>query len=80
MIREILLGAGITYLIVLAIQIIQRPSIAMGALAAGSLIIIATGFYWYRGHEGVHKWEIIMLWSAILLFVIYGILKFSGVL
>lgn len=80
MIREILLGAGITYLIILAIQIIQRPSVAMGALAAGSLIILATGFYWYGSHEGVHKWEIIMLWSAILLFVIYGILKFSGVL
>ena len=80
MIREILLGAGITYLIILAIQIIQRPSVATGALAAGSLIMIAAGFYWYGSHEGVHKWEIIMLWSAILLFVIYGILKFSGVL
>ena len=80
MIREILLGAGITYLLILAIQIIQRPSVAMGALAASSLIIIATGFYWYGSHEGVHKWEIIMLWSAILLFVIYGILKYSGVL
>jgi len=80
MIREILLGAGITYLIILAIQIIQRPSVATGALAAGSLIMIAAGIYWYGSHEGVHKWEIIMLWSAILLFVIYGILKFSGVL
>jgi hypothetical protein len=80
MIREILLGAGITYLIILAIQIIQRPSVAVGALAACSLLIIATVFYWYGSHEGVHKWEIIMLWSAILLFVIYGILKFSGVL
>ena len=38
MIREILLGAGITYLIILAIQIIQRPSIATAAIAAGSLI------------------------------------------
>lgn len=80
MIREILLGAGITYLIILAIQIIQRPSVATGALAAGSLIMIAAGIYWYGSHEGVHKWEIIMLWSAILLFVIYGILKFLGVL
>jgi hypothetical protein len=80
MIREILLGAGITYLLILAIQIIQRPSVATGALAAGSLIMIAAGFYWYDSHEGVHRWEIIMLWSAIFLFVIYGILKFSGVL
>lgn len=80
MIREILLGAGITYLLILAIQIIQRPSVATGALAAGSLIMIAAGLYWYDSHEGVHRWEIIMLWSAIFLFVIYGILKFSGVL
>ena len=35
MIREVLLGAGITYLIILAIQIIQRPSIATAAIAAG---------------------------------------------
>ena len=35
MIREVILGAGITYLIILAIQIIQRPSIATGAIAAG---------------------------------------------
>jgi hypothetical protein len=80
MIREVLLGAGITYLIILVIQIGQRPSTALGALAAASLILIATGFYWYSRHEGVHKWEIIMLWSAILLFVIYGIMKFFGVL
>ena len=79
MFREILLGAGVTYLVILVIQIGQRPSTALGALAAASLILIATGFYWYSSHEGVHKWEIIMLWSAILLFVVYGILKFLGV-
>jgi len=80
MIREILLGAGITYLIILAIQIVHRPTTAVEAIAAGSLLITAAGFYWYGSHEGVHKWEIIMLWSAIFLFVIYGILKFMGVL
>jgi len=80
MIREILLGAGITYLVILIIQIGQRPSTALGALAAGSLILIATGCYWYSRHESVHKWEIVMLWAAILLFVIYGIMKFLGVL
>jgi hypothetical protein len=80
MIREVLLGAGITYLLILAIQIIQRPSFAIAALAAGSLIMVGTGFYWYGSYEGVHTWEIIMLWSAILLFVIYGILKFAGVI
>jgi hypothetical protein len=80
MIREVVLGAGITYLLILAFQIIQRPSTATAAIAAGSLIMVGTGFYWYGSHEGVHKWEIIMLWSAILLFVIYGILKFAGVI
>lgn len=79
MIREILLGAGITYLIILAVQVIQRPTVATGALAAGSLIMIGAGFYWYGSHEGVHRWEVILLWSAILLFVLYGTLKFSGV-
>jgi hypothetical protein len=80
MIREVVLGAGITYLLILAFQIIQRPSTATAAIAAGSLIMIGAGFYWYGSHEGVHTWEIIMLWSAILLFVIYGILKFAGVI
>lgn len=80
MIREVLLGAGVTYLIILAIQIIQRPSTALGALAAGSLIMIAVGCYWYNSHEAIHRWEITMLWSAVFLFVIYGVLKFLGVL
>jgi hypothetical protein len=80
MIREVVLGAGITYLLLLAFQIIQRPSTATAAIAAGSLIMIGAGFYWYGSHKGVHKWEIIMLWAAILLFVIYGILKFAGVI
>ncbi len=80
MIREVLLGAGITYLIILAIQVLQRPSVASGAIAAASLIMIGTGFYWYHRDESVHTWEIIMLWSAVLLFVVYGILKYSGVI
>jgi hypothetical protein len=80
MIREVLLGAGITYLVILAIQIVQRPTVALGALAAGSILMMAAGFYWYGNHEGVHKWEIVMLWSAIFLFVIYGVLKFLGVI
>jgi len=80
MIREVLLGAGITYLIILAIQVLQRPSVASGALAAGSLIMIGTGCSWYGRDESVHAWEIIMLWSAVLLFVIYGILKYTGVI
>jgi hypothetical protein len=79
MIREVILGAGIIYLIIILLQAIARPSVGMEAIAAGSILAVATAFYWYRNHEGLHRGETVALWGAVLLFLLYGILKYTGV-
>jgi uncharacterized membrane protein len=80
MIREVILGAGAIYLAVLFIQLVQRPSTALGVLVAGSILALATGLYWYDNEHHIHKWETFALWAVVLLFVIYGTLKYTGVL
>lgn len=80
MIREVILVAGTIYLIILLLQAIARPSVGMEAIVAGSILAVATAFYWYRKHEGIHRWEAIALWGAVLLFLLYGVLKYTGVI
>jgi len=80
MIREIILGGGIIYLIIILLQAFERPSVGMEAIVAGSILAVATAFYWYRKHEGLHQWETCALWGAVLLFLLYGVLKYTGVI
>jgi multisubunit Na+/H+ antiporter MnhB subunit len=79
MIREVILGGGIIYLIIILLQAIARPSVGMEAIVAGSILAVATAFYWYRNHEGLHRWEAVALWGAVFLFLLYGVLKYTGV-
>lgn len=79
MIREVILVGGVIYLVIILLQAVSRPSIAMESIAAGSILAVATMFYWYGKHDCLHRWEIIALWSAVLLFLLYGVLKYSGV-
>jgi hypothetical protein len=44
------------------------------------VLAIATAYYLLQDEHRTHTSEIIALWSAVLLFVVYGILKFGGVL
>jgi hypothetical protein len=76
MIREIILGGAGMYLIILAVQIINRPSVSLEAIAAGSVLALATGIYLYAHPGRIHAWESVALWSAVLLFLVYGIFKY----
>jgi hypothetical protein len=76
MIREVLLGAAAMYVIILLAQIIERPSVALEAIAAASIIAIAAGLYLYDHPHRVHNWESVALWTAVLLFLAYGIFRY----
>jgi hypothetical protein len=76
MIREVILGGAVMYLIILIVQIINRPSVGLEAIAAGSVIAIAAGIYLYAHPYRIHAWESVSLWAAVLLFLIYGIFKY----
>ncbi len=80
MIREVILGGGVIYLAILAIQFLQRPSEALGAVIAASVLALATGLYWYDNHHRIHTWEMVALWSVVLLFLVYGLVKYAGIL
>lgn len=76
MIREVLLGAAVMYVIILIAQIIERPSVALEAIAAASVIAIAVGIYLSHQPHRVHAVESVALWTAVLLFLAYGIFKY----
>jgi hypothetical protein len=76
MIREVILGAAAMYVVILIAQIIERPSLALEAIAAGSVIAITAGIYLSRHPHRVHAVESVVLWATVLLFLAYGIFKY----
>lgn len=80
MIREVILGAGAIYVVILVIQLLQKPSSELGAVIAASVLALATVLYWDGNHHRIHTWELVALWSVVILFLVYGLLKYTGVL
>lgn len=80
MIRKILLAAVIVYIAVSTVQIIQRPSTAPEGVVIAAALLVAISFFYMRDEQGLAKWEGAAVWCAVFLFVLYGILKYAGVL
>jgi len=80
MIREALLFGGVLYVLITIAQIIDRPSVWSEGIIVAIILAIATAYYLLRDEHRLHMSEIAALWAAVLLFVIYGLLKFGGVL
>ena len=80
MIRECILAGGVIYVLIAIIQIIRRPALAFEGIVVIIGLALATAFYLtHREHE-LHTGEAIAFWASVLLFAVYGILKFGGVL
>jgi hypothetical protein len=79
MIRESILIAGIIYLAVIMIQVLTVSATLLQGVIVGILILAGTGFYFIRHHELLEHLEIVALWSVILLFVVYALLRLWGV-
>ncbi|WAC05983.1 MAG: hypothetical protein OS112_04965 [Methanoregula sp.] len=80
MIREVILAGGIIYVLINAIQVIQRPSVVMEGVLVGFTLSFATAFYLTRREHELHIAEAAALWAAVLLFAVYGFLKMGGVI
>lgn len=80
MIRKCILAGGAIYVLIVAIQVIQRPSLAPEGTAVIAGLALATAFYLTRREHGLHAAEAIAFWASVLLFAAYGILKFWGVI
>jgi hypothetical protein len=80
MIREVILFGGVLYILITIAQIIERTSIVAEGIVVAMMLAIATAYYLIRDEHRLHTAEIAALWAAVLLFVLYGVLKYGGLL
>ena len=80
MIRESILIAGIIYLVVIAVQMFTVPATLLQGAIFGIVLLAGTGFYFVRHHELLEHLEVVALWAAVLLFVLYTLLRLGGVI
>ncbi len=80
MIREIILFGGAVYVLITLAQVIDRPAIWAEGVVVAVVLAIATVYYLLKDEHRLHTAEIAALWAAVLLFVVYGALKYGGIL
>jgi hypothetical protein len=80
MIREAILFGGVLYILITIAQIIDRPTIWSEGIVIAIILGIATAYYLIHDEHRLHISEIAALWAAVLLFMVYALLKFGGVL
>ena len=80
MIREAILFGGVLYILITIAQIIDRPAIWSEGIIVAIILGIATAYYLIHDEHRLHISEIAALWAAVLLFMVYALLKFGGVL
>ncbi|OPX71178.1 MAG: hypothetical protein A4E38_01124 [Methanoregulaceae archaeon PtaB.Bin108] len=80
MIREVLVIGTLIYILIIAVQWIDRPSLLLQSLLICGALALATALYWFRDEIRISRWEALALWSVILLFVVYGLVKLGGLL
>ncbi|MCU0631440.1 MAG: hypothetical protein MUC66_00490 [Methanolinea sp.] len=80
MIREVLVLGTLIYILIIAVQLIDRPSLWLQSLLIVVALALATGVYWFREELRLQRWEVMALWVAVFLFVAYGLARFGGLL
>ena len=80
MIREAILFGGVLYILITIAQIIDRPGIWSEGIVVAIILGFATAYYLIHDEHRLHISEIAALWAAVLLFMVYALLKFGGVL
>jgi len=78
MIRVVLVAGCVIYLLILVVQVWNRPSLWLEGLLIGTAIAAATAMYWFRDRVTLDLWEKAALWAAVLLFLGYGIARLGG--
>lgn len=80
MIREAIAVGGVLYILITIMQVIDRPVIWLEGIVVSIALAAATAFYLMQDEHRLHTSEIVALWAAVLLFAVYGCLKYGGVL
>ncbi len=80
MIREVVLSAGVLYILITFVQILQEWEVRFEGIAVAVFLLVAIGIFWYEEEDRLKIWENTAVWSMIFLFVIYSLLKAGGLL
>ena len=80
MIREAILFGGVLYILITIAQVLDRPMIWFEGIIVCGALAAATVFYLISDEHRLHISEIIALWAAVLLFAVYGCLKYGGII
>jgi hypothetical protein len=80
MIRDAILFGGALYILISLAQILNRPAIWSEGIIVVIVLAIATAYYLIHDEHRLHTSEIVALWAAVLLFLVYGMLKYGGVI
>ena len=78
MIREAILFGGVLYILITIAQVIDRPVIWYEGIVVSLALAAATTFYLVTDEHRLHTSEMVALWAAVLLFAVYGILRYGG--
>jgi hypothetical protein len=80
MIRKAILFGGTLYVLITVAQIFDRPALWIEGVVVALVLAIATACYLVCDEHRLHVSEIVALWASVLLFLVYGLLKYGGVL
>ncbi len=80
MIGKVILFGGVLYVLITVAQILDRPLIWLEGMVVVAALGAATAFYYSTDEHRLHTSEILALWAAVLLFALYGFMKYGGVL
>ncbi len=78
MIKEAVVVGVIIYIVINIAQVLDRPSVVFEGVVIIASLVCAGILYWYRNEEVMRRWEGAALWAVVLLFLVYGALKFGG--
>lgn len=79
MIRKAILFGGVLYILITLAQILDRPAILAQGLIVTVALAVATAYYYLLDEHRLHDSEVIAIWAAVLLFVVYGALRYGGI-
>ena len=80
LIRSICMGASACYALLFIAQAIEHPPVLGETIAGVGIIIFLTAVSFKTDEHQLHLGEMILVWTCILLFALYALLRTGGII
>lgn len=80
LIRNVLLGGSAFYAILFGIQALQHQPVWAESVGGIIIIVLLCALSFKTDEHELHTGEMILIWSCILLFALYALLRTGGVI